>query len=243
MIRLFGRFFDYLSYLFFSTNRHGVHSPFVYDFADNVLYKQTDVAFEDIEYFRSQTINSSGKFNGLNLSDFTMKYTLKSKYCQLIYRMVKYYNINSYIEFGECTGIESCYLTSYALSLQNSNFKYHYISKSPNEIRKFTYNQYLSLHNMTGHTSSEVYHSDMKLFLFHITNNPESFSLQFEETLQNISHNDLVIVTNIRYSHEHYIAWKQITNLDKVSASIELFDMGIAIFSEKLQKENFILRY
>jgi hypothetical protein len=28
-----------------------------------------------------------------------------------------------------------------------------------------------------------------------------------------------------------------------VSASIELFDMGITIFSDKLQKENFILRY
>jgi hypothetical protein len=96
---------------------------------------------------------------------------------------------------------------------------------------------------MTDHTSTEVYHSDLKLFLFHLTNNPESFSLQFEENLQNISQNDLVIVTNIRYSHEHYISWKQITNLDKVSASIELFDMGIAIFSDKLQKENFILRY
>ena len=39
MIQTIGRWLDYLSYVFQSTNRHGIHSPFVYSFADSILYK------------------------------------------------------------------------------------------------------------------------------------------------------------------------------------------------------------
>ena len=42
---LFG-WLDYFIYLVQSTNHHGVHSPFVYDFADNVLYRQLANSYE-----------------------------------------------------------------------------------------------------------------------------------------------------------------------------------------------------
>lgn len=243
MIRLVGRFFDYLGYLFFSTNRHGVHSPFVYDFSDKVLYKKSDAVFEDLEYLRSLAINSKGKIKSWSISDFTFRYSLKAKYCQLLHRMVRYYNVDSFIEFGDCIGIESCYLVYDSVITKNTNFKYRYISSDSNQIQNFTFQKFLSSHGFENYNSEEIYLSDIKLFLFHYSENPEIVNTLFENNLANMNENDIVVITNIRYSNEHYISWKQASNHSKITASVELFDLGILFLSRKLQKENFILRY
>lgn len=55
---LFG-IFDYLIYLVQSTNRHGVHSPFVYSFADKVLYGKQHCLYEPAaELCRKRMIQS-----------------------------------------------------------------------------------------------------------------------------------------------------------------------------------------
>ncbi len=243
MIRLVGRFFDYLGYLFFSTNRHGVHSPFLYDFADKVLYKHSDTVFEDLEYLRSLAINSNGKIHRWSISDFTIRFSLKAKYCQLLHRMVGYYNVNSFIEFGDCIGIESCYLVYNSIVTNNTSFKYRYISNENNQVQNFTFTKFLASHNINGYISEEIFLTDHKLFLFHYAENPAQINAIFDRNLANMNEHDIVIVSNIRYSHEHYICWKQLTNQNKITASIELFDLGILFLSRKLQKENFILRY
>ena len=58
---LFG-WLDYIIYLVQSTNRHGVHSPFVYDFADKVLYRQLANAYEPAaELCRKRMLQSDAK--------------------------------------------------------------------------------------------------------------------------------------------------------------------------------------
>ena len=58
---LFG-WLDYLIYLVQSSNRHGVHSPFVYDFADKVLYRQLANSYEPAaELCRKRMLQSDAK--------------------------------------------------------------------------------------------------------------------------------------------------------------------------------------
>ena len=47
-----------LKYKLYALSRHGVHSPFVYDFIEEVLNKKTQKSFEEqlITYFKDHTI-------------------------------------------------------------------------------------------------------------------------------------------------------------------------------------------
>ena len=76
MINRIGKWFDYLSYLLYSTNRHGVHSPFVYEFVDKVLYNSAPSKNEFLEYQRTLMVQSkSTGYDGVSLSEYVNTYT------------------------------------------------------------------------------------------------------------------------------------------------------------------------
>ena len=66
----------------------------------------------------------------------------------------------------------------------------------------------------------------------------------FWEQKQDIFHNHTIVVfTNIRYSDDHFLKWKQITHQPSVSVDLDLFRMGILFFRKEQPKESFLLRY
>ena len=98
---LFG-ILDYLIYLVQSTNRHGVHSPFVYHFTDKILYGKTTCAYEPAaEMCRKRMVQSSRKvtLNGQqeSLSKIALGLIPSSKYNRLLFRMIQEKQLGQYI--------------------------------------------------------------------------------------------------------------------------------------------------
>ncbi len=66
---MFYSFIAYLKFFFTSTNQHGVHSPFIYDFATKCLYKRLNfkgpktirVLLKSIAYFNVKKVHISSK--------------------------------------------------------------------------------------------------------------------------------------------------------------------------------------
>ncbi len=65
---MFYRFIAYLKFFFTSTNKHGVHSPFIYNFVTKCLYKRLfkgpktiRVLLKSIEYFKAHRVHISTK--------------------------------------------------------------------------------------------------------------------------------------------------------------------------------------
>ena len=66
---MFYRFIAYLKFIFTSTNEHGVHSPFIYDFATRCLYKKSKfqgvksfrVLLKSIVYFKAKKVHINSK--------------------------------------------------------------------------------------------------------------------------------------------------------------------------------------
>ena len=121
--------FKYLKYLFTASNGkgHGIHSPFVYDFIENVLNDRTKYPeYHTIEKLRSELLRSdktiavkdlgagSSKNNGHNrkVADITKNAAKPRKYAQLLFRMVRYYRYTNIMELGTSLGITSAYLAS-----------------------------------------------------------------------------------------------------------------------------------
>ncbi len=82
---MFYRFTAYIVFLLKSTNQHGVHSPFVFNFVTKCLYNKTN----DIPY----TFRSSGKLK----QDFSFKQH------KLIFKLIRYFNIKSVVLFNAPT--------------------------------------------------------------------------------------------------------------------------------------------
>ena len=66
---MFYRFIAYLKFIFTSTNQHGVHAPFIYDFVTKCLYKRIyfkgpktiAVLIKSIAYFKTKKVHIASR--------------------------------------------------------------------------------------------------------------------------------------------------------------------------------------
>ena len=117
----------YLHYYFTASNGkgHGVHSPFVFEFINNVLKdtKQYD-CYSSIEKQRQLLLQNE---NAIEVEDFgagssvmkSNKRVIKQiaasslkpkKFAQLLFRIVRYYKPETILELGTSLGITTAYL-------------------------------------------------------------------------------------------------------------------------------------
>lgn len=242
MIKLLLEIIDYLQFLLVSTNRHGIHSPFIYNFADKVLYAKSEENFEFIENQRLTMIQSRAKFLNTTLSHFTSNFTLSSKYCKLLHRMVLHYKPETIIEYGKNNGILLNYILTASLQ-SNSSIQYHYdydSSCQEDQIKIKTLELFSENSKVELFSPWEIRNDDSKKwFIFYGTD----FWENFDAAKSFIDEQSIVIISQFRQTNELFTQWKQLSNLPEVTASIELFNMGILFFRKEQPKQHFILRF
>lgn len=253
MINRIGKWFDYLSYLLNSTNRHGVHSPFVYEFVDHVLYKNSSDKNEFLEYQRTLMVQSKTEgFDGISLSEYVNNYALPSKYCELLQRIVLFYDIKQIKEIGPSTGLEFNYLRflkstglSPDLRLASSDKSEPYFSlfnKSQQEFDKVFPNLF---DNSVEH-ENQFYESKTggtSLFLFHRLDAELDFWNYFDRVLPGSGNQDFFVFTHPYQNENSRLNWQRIINHADFHVTIDCFHMGIAIKRTQQVKEHFQLRY
>ena len=121
--------FDYFLHQINAKTRHGIHSPFVYRLADEVLYDDSEKKvyaeieqLRDVLYADDRLINitdlgagsSINKNNKKRISDIAKNSLKKPKLAQLLYRLVVNQKPKNMIELGTCLGITSMYLQNAA---------------------------------------------------------------------------------------------------------------------------------
>jgi len=255
--------FRYLKYLI--TARfyygHGVHSPFLYKFVRSVLfthdrnkfykkinrivkayYKNKDTLF--VDDFGAGSIFSTG--NSRTVSEIARFSATKTKYGKVLFRMMKYFKVQTALELGTSLGVGSLYM---AIS---GKVHLHTIEgdKSQYQIAKATFEK-LGLNNITAYngTFEEVLPSvlekiDRLDFVFFDGNHTQNATLSYFEQCLNKIHNETVFVfDDIHWSEDMEEAWEEIKKHPKVKVSLDLFQMGIVFFRKELSKEHYIIRY
>ncbi len=250
MLNAFVEIIDYFSYYMSGTTRHGLHSPFVYNFADFVLYQNSNLNFELIENQRLSMIQSKSKFNGISLSHFAANNTLKAKYGRLLQRITDFYPIHSVLEIGNNSGIESNYLLSNVIMNQKTMEFYkalevdEYFQKVKSETLQ-AFDQFYQANFIESHNNNQLTNNQLfDLVVFHGQSNDANKFWEFYDQYKfHLGTQSMLILTNIRLSNDHYMVWNQMTHLNEVTASIELFNMGILFFRTEQLQQKFILRY
>jgi len=242
---------------------HGVHSPFVFDFITNVLHgKQVDAGFSRIEAKRAFLSTSqqmldvldlgagsiSGNSKQRSVSSIARSAAKPAKFAKLLFRMVRYYRIDSVLELGTSLGLTTRYL-----SLAAPSDGIVTIEGAPG-IAAFTKQcleeegvQNVSLQTgdfkdlLSGALASM---RGKKLVFFDGNHQYQPTMDYFYTALKIMSNDDILIFDDVHWSPEMEKAWSEIKKNEQVACTIDLFFIGIVFFRKEFkEKLDFAIRF
>ncbi|MBC6109047.1 O-methyltransferase [Pedobacter fastidiosus] len=253
---------DFLKHRLTAKSRHGTHSPFVYQLADEVIYDFNDKSdYKNIELQRKKlfnddsviTVTDLGAGSHLNKNrtkkiSQIAKNALKSpRLAQLIYRLAKNTNPKTAIELGTCLGITTAYLSKACPIAEIIT-----IEGCPEtaEVAKKNFAD-LNLNNIELHLGNfDLILPDLIAkqptldFVYIDGNHRKDATLNyFKWCLPKVTENSLLIFDDIYWSEGMKKAWGEIKNHPDVTLTVDLFWIGLVYFKKGQAKEHFKLKF
>ena len=252
---------QYAKYLSKAKNRHGIHSPFVYELLDKVIYDKTEFSeYETVEAIRKQLLSSAdeieiidlgagstvNKSNNRKIADIAKNSAKGGKWGELLFRLSKHFQPETMIELGTSVGIGSLYQ-----SLGNPNGKLTTFEGCPNtaaiaqgSFQKAKVKPTIIEGNFDN-TLQPFLDSIEKLDWAFIDGNhqKEPTILYFEQCLQKCHNDSVLLFDDIYWSKGMAEAWENIKAHERVNVTLDLFQVGIVFLRKEQPKQHFMIRY
>lgn len=237
-----------------NTNGFGVHSPFVFQFTRYVISEKNPFyIFVEIEKIRNKwlKINSEIEIEDFGtrnnkirtISDIASKSLIRPKYGRLLFRIINYYKLTNLLELGTSLGISTAYIASCSckdkcITLEGC--------KNTAEIAQKTFDE-LNLKNVEiiiGNINNTIEVAINKLssvdFVYFDANHSQEGTISYFETiLPFINTNSILVFDDIYWSKGMKNAWEIIKSNNKVTSTIDLFQIGIVFFNPDLNKKHY----
>lgn len=253
---------DFLLHRFRSKNRHGLHSPFVYKLVDEVIYDKTEkTAYTTIEQERDKlliddsfiTVTDLGAGSHVNnnkqkkVSDITLNALKPPKLAKLLYRLAAFAKPDNIIELGTCLGITTLYLQAAAPLARV--YTLEGCPETAGVAKKvFSGAGITDIKVITGNfdnTLPGVLQGEDKLDLVYIDGNHQYDATirYFDWCLPKVHESTMLIFDDIYWSEGMKKAWAEIKNHPGVTATVDLFWIGLVFFKPGQAKEHFKIRF
>ena len=242
----------------YHTKGFGVHSPFIFQFLNNVIYDRNKFyVFDEIEKIRIELLQNkqtifvkdfgTGSDRNRKVSEIARKSLKSPKYGQLLFRIIQNVCPENILELGTSLGITTAYLAA-----NSSKSKCITLEGSP-EIIEIARDNFEKL----GCKNIQIIEGDInqtlelalnKLqtidFAFIDANHSSQAVLHyFQQCLPFASSNTVMVFDDIYWSDDMEFAWKSIKNHPKVTSTIDLFQLGIVFFNPDLNKKHYKMYY
>jgi predicted O-methyltransferase YrrM len=254
----------FIRYMLLSGHKkgHGIHSPFVFDVVSKVFRNKIDprVVFT-IEQIRRKLItcqevlevNDLGagsarmKTRSRKVSDIVKYSSVPEKYGILLANMSVAFGGSMILEFGTSLGISTMYLASAVpgvpvITMEGCSLTAGLAARSFKEagmenIRVMTgsFDDLLPQVEGEGNIPGLVF----------IDGDHRSGSVlrYFDRVARMSDSKTVVIIDDINLSRGMAEAWNEIRNDRRVTATIDIFRMGIVFFREGINRYNYVIRY
>lgn len=254
---------DYIKYLFKAKTLHGTHSPFIYNFYQNVFSKDfRSPAFDHIEKHRRDLQKSkislnfedfgagslkSGELVKKSVASIASKSLKRAKWGRAFHRILTCYPSSIVLELGTSLGITTAYL-----AMANRNASIHSFEGSKevlNLASTFFKNEklnniYTHLGNVDDTLPSFLKTAPVLGFVYLDANHRLEPTLRyFNQLFPYLNEDSILVFDDIYWSTEMTQAWEIIKKDERVRQTIDLFEVGIVFFRKNQVKEHFVLRY
>jgi len=233
---------------------HGIHSPFLFHLITTVI--------EDKKQYPENKMYGFLKNEALHLllqhddADWLLIYKffglspqrpkkllnrieISYKYCKLICRLIRYFKPTEIVYCGLSLGVNSSMLAMVQgeNSVLQINIPDLYRSFYNHMVRKVNVpeNHYLSDNFVLSSVGAVV--------VINLPYQHEKSREFFNQCIDAEVHPEVLIIKGIHESREMNLLWLEIVSDQKVRVTLDLFDIGIVLFRDGLQKENFVLRF
>lgn len=233
---------------------HGIHSPFLFQLITSVIEDRKRLP----EYKEFKKLNS----NALHLLDeflypsFTKIYDqfnlpvsksrklykkleLPIRYSKLVFRLIRYFKPKSIINYSPALGVNLA-----VLAMADNRIPVFQVINNPEylpfikEILKDSATS--NIHFLPEHSEPP----DIPEFIMiNYPDQPELSRSVVRKCLTRHGDNDVVIMRGIHESKEMEEIWQEMIDFESVRVSLDVFEIGVVLFREGLQKENFIHRF
>lgn len=253
---------SYLGHLVKARNRHGVHSPFVYDLIHEVLRPRDAMPeFAAIESLREELLISdqSIRVNDLGagsrvfnlptrrVSDIARSALKAPKHAAMLFRLARYFRPTHVLELGTSFGISTLYLARGAddgtlITIEGCPQTQGIALQHFERLKQRNITPVLgSFHSKLPDVLQGMERLDMVFIDGHHTKEP---TLDYFEQCLNKAHNDTVLVLDdIHWSAGMEEAWAAIKENPRVSVTVDIYDMGLVFLRKEQAPEHFVLRY
>ncbi len=252
---------DYLRYLLRSGGRHSLHSPFLFDFYEQVVRpkelpfdaRPIDHVFDELKKdSRKITVKDLGA--GSKFGNRTRKGVGKiarassksKKWAGLLARLVNHYQYRTMIELGTSVGFTTSYI-----SRASPYGKIYTLEGCPEtlKIAKDNFNK-LECQNIIpilgdiDQTLKNVIDQieRVDLVFFDANHQYEPTLRYFNRCLSKAHENSCFVFDDIYWSKGMKQAWEEIKAHPEVTLSLDFFQIGIVFFRKKQPKQEFVLR-
>jgi predicted O-methyltransferase YrrM len=256
---------DFIRHQFsaYSTQGHGIHSPFVFDFVTAVCRdKKQYEDYRRIEQLRSNLSRNHsvlevadlgagstyGQSSQRSVSSIVRRAAKPKKFGQLLYRIAAYYQPQTILELGTSLGLSTAYL-----ALGNPKAKVYTIEGST-QIASVAKNNFreLGLSNIElreGAFSEQLpgllREAGLVDLAFIDGDHRYSSTLDyFEQLLVRKAAHTVMIFDDIHWSEGMQLAWNRICQDPRVMLSVDLFFLGMVFFNPSFRvKQHFRIRF
>lgn len=237
-----------------------MHSPFVYDLMAHVLEKKnTETELVLIQSMRQQLrrekdikltfepIGAIAKPSIKSMAEIEKKLSIPHRYGARFFHCVQRYNYQTIVEIGTCIGIGTLYLAK-----ANQQATVYTLEGNPDCCRKaaelFAQNEIKNIDIVPG-----LFEESLPLLLQKINkidmvvidgnHQYESTIRYFNQLLPHLHEDSLVVIDDIYWSKEMNRAWKETSQHDRVTLSLDFYRNGYLFFKKnRLEKEHFLIK-
>ena len=252
---------QYLKHLLKAKNRHGTHSPFVYELLDKVIYdkkhypeydtiasihkglleRQDEIEITDLG--AGSSINRSNKRKVQHIAKHSAK---QGKWGELLFRLARHLQPETMIELGTSLGVGSLYQ-----ALGNPNGNLTTFEGCPNtsaiakeQFREASVGTAVIEGNFDNTLPRYLTTIDKLDWVFVDGNHQKEPTIRyFEQCLHKCTEDSVLLFDDIYWSKGMAEAWENIKQHDRVSISLDFFQVGIIFLRKGQAKQHFIIRY
>jgi len=266
--KLLYRSIAYLRYRLQAKTRFSAHSPFLYEFIEDVLLdKQYYPAYQEIDSFREQLKHDRTWFKktdygalgqqGQSINQVNHeaeKTIIPEKYGRLLYRLLRYKGYRYALEMGTGFGISTAYL---ARGLNGDDRNKLVTMEGCTETLRIARHHldalaygdnsivFKFIEGPFDENLDEALNCLPRVDVALLDGNHQKTPLlrYFEHILPFMNSDGVIIVDDIYWSQDMQKAWQEIICHSSVTLSLNIYRMGLVFLAPGLSREQFKLRF
>ena len=221
----------------FCSRGYGVHSPFVFDLLTTVIEEKSYYyCYESLRSVRVQLRQNSSKISykgrEYTVKDYLKKNCFSEREDKLLFRLANRFKPKVIYMTGCDLGLAPLYLIAYSESARCIAFDPE--ADIAAVARKFVDKYSTSVEIQSSSKFDIQNNSSIDFFVLSVNS-----LITFDEAVQYMNDESLMVVSGINASHESRESWKMICAHPRVTVTIDLYSLGIVFFNPKLNRKTY----